>query len=667
MRKKGQLKEAPQVSNQTLEDVEALDLSFGAESPGKVRTLSISSTSSPVLPRTKGLWRRALCRLRTRWALASVSAEVTNYGTNELLADDLKYKKNLDTLLECKVAKNETFRKYSMTKLNEDASKWLISPASTTKKLWDVWVLLLLGYTATILPFRLAFHSQAYWDLWTSLELIADLSFLVDILLTCCSSYYDEDGELVSSQRRVLARYLKSWLFLDFLSSLPFTLFDYTLTQYERSGNPSQQLWLPRLYKFIRLGRLVRVTRVSPFSVLAYLQERVCVNFRTAKLVTFFLVVSIGVHIMACFWFSTWELSSYTPDSWVVRKELVDKGRWSQYLTAVYWAVTTVVTVGYGDIAARTWLEMVVAVCWMFVGVGFYSFTIGSLSNYLTIVDTREALLTAKLAAVQELAIETGISHQVRSKVRAAVRYHSLKTGTVWRDRQHLFAHMPMRLQFEIAGSMFNNALKDFPFFTSSNPPFLVHFLPLFKPIRYQDNEVVYLQGDHSEEVLFIVRGRAVFVLSTQDLAYKSYVAKSYFGDVEVLMGINRLDNAKTCGDCEFLSVRKRDFLKALEAFPGETRRIRAVAEERLKRHRSAMLQAYELLSLKLGFSKARELQGREPLLTYSETGSLTHLERFGRRLIAIQGRTEEMSRVVRALELELQELRSAVSMRKPR
>lgn len=660
--KKVQLKESPQVSNQTLEDVEDLDMSFGDESPGKVRALSISTSSSPVLSRNTGIWKRALCRLRTRWALAKVSEEVTNYGTNELLAGDLRYKENLDTLLECKIGKKEAFRKYSRTKQNEDASKWLISPTNATKKVWDVWVLLLLGYTATILPFRLAFHSQTYWDLWTCLELVADSTFLVDVLLTCCSSYYEDDGELVTSQRRVLTRYLKSWLCLDFLSSLPFTLFDYTLRQYQRSESPSQQLWLPRLYKFMRLGRLVRIARISQFSVLAYVQERLCLNFRIAKLVTFFLVVSIGVHIMACVWFSTWELSSYTPDSWVVRKEWVDKGRWSQYFAAVYWAVTTVVTVGYGDIAAKTWLEMVVSVCWMFVGVGFYSFTIGSLSNYLTIVDTREALVSAKLAAVQELALETGISPQVRSKVRAAVRYHSLKTGTVWRDRQNLFAHMPMRLQFEIAGSMFNNALKDFLFFTSSNPPFLVHFLPLFKPLSYQDNEVVYLQGDHPEEVVFIVRGRAVFVLSVQDLAYKSYVAKSYFGDVEVLMDNNRLDNVKTCGDCEFLSVRRRDFLMALEAFPGEARRIRAVAEERLKRHRSAMLLTYELLSLKLGASKARELQAKEPLLAYTDAGSLTHLERLGRRLSAIQGQTEEMGRVVRGLEQELLELREALS-----
>jgi CRP-like cAMP-binding protein len=620
-----------------------------------------------VLPRTAGLWKRALCRLRTRWVIARVSEEVTNYGTNELLADDMRYKENLDTLLACKIGKNEAFRKYAGTNEPDDASKWLISPDAPVKRLWDVWIMLLMGYTAIILPFRLAFHTQIYWDMWTILELAADISFFADIMLTCCSSYYDDDGELVRSRRKVFSRYLKCWFFIDFFSSLPFTMFDYAFMEHQRSENTSEQLWLPRLYKFIRLGRLARITRISEFGIFAYVQQWLCFNSRTIKLVTFFLIVSIGVHIVACFWFSTWELDSYSPDSWVSRKQWVDKGKWTQYLAAVYWAVTTVVTVGYGDIAASTWLEMAVAVGWMFVGVGFYSFTIGSLSNYLTIVDTREALLTAKLAAAQELALETGISHSVRGKVRAAIRYHALKTGTVWRDRQGLFAHMPMRLQFEIAGSMFNNALKDFPFFTSSNPPFLVHFLPLFKPVHLQDNEVVYLQGDYPEEVLFIAKGRAVFVLSVHDLTYKSYVSKSYFGDVEVLKGINRLDNAKTCGDCEILIVKKRDFLTALEAFPGEIRRIRAVAEERLKRHRAAMLQAYELLSEKLGASKVQELLAREPMLAYSETGTLAPLERFGARLNAIQGKSEEMGRVVEELEQEFKELRDAIKSRKPR
>lgn len=66
----------------------------------------------------------------------------------------------------------------------------------------------------------------------------------------------------------------------------------------------------------------------------------------------------------------------------------------------MYWAFTTVTTVGYGDILARTDLELIMAIIWMILGVGFYSFTIGSLSSMLGVIDSRDTILKAKLAAV---------------------------------------------------------------------------------------------------------------------------------------------------------------------------------------------------------------------------------------------------------------------------
>ena len=635
-------------------ETEGLDMSFGTESPGKLPTLSLSSDSSPMIYRTAGLWQRAFTKLRTRRALARIQEDVITFGTSELLADDARYKDNLDDLLEAKIGKNEAFRRYAAEEKAEEPSAWLMSPVSGFKRLWDMWILVLLGYTAMILPFRLAFQTQTYWDTWSCVEMMADVSFLVDVLCTCCSGYYDEEGELVCSQRRVLAHYARGWLAVDMVSALPFTMFDYYLSTYQSS---QVQLWLPRLYKFLRLVRLSRITRVSHFSVLAYVQEWLCGNYRLAKLTTFFLIVSLGVHIMACFWFSTWELTGHSTDSWVVRTDLSDSNKWSQYLASVYWAVTTVVTVGYGDISARSTLELTVSIGWMLVGVGFYSFTIGSLSNYLTIVDTRESILTAKLAAVQELALETGLSHPMKSKLRAAVRYSALHSGAVWRDRQHLLTSLPLRLQSHLASSVFNRILTEFPCFSSSNPSFLIHFLPLFKPIHISHSEIVYKTGDYPEEVLFVVKGRVVLVILPQDLAYKMYVKKAFFGEVEVLMGINRLENVKTVTECEFLTVKKKDFLRVLEDFPVESRKIHRIAEEKVKRNRGAMQKAYTLLRKKLGDRQASDLQSKEPLLTCPSRDFPSYYDSISLRLTTIHSKAQALTPILNDLQLILQDL----------
>ena len=40
---------------------------------------------------------------------------------------------------------------------------------------------------------------------------------------------------------------------------------------------------------------------------------------------------------------------------------------------------------------------------WMFIGVGFYTFTVGSLSTFLMSIDTRESILNSKLGAIHQL------------------------------------------------------------------------------------------------------------------------------------------------------------------------------------------------------------------------------------------------------------------------
>jgi hypothetical protein len=50
--------------------------------------------------------------------------------------------------------------------------------------------------------------------------------------------------------------------------------------------------------------------------------------------------------------------------------------------------VQTVSVVGYGDISSKASVELNLVVIWMLVGVGFYSFTIGNLTQILLSQDT---------------------------------------------------------------------------------------------------------------------------------------------------------------------------------------------------------------------------------------------------------------------------------------
>lgn len=276
------------------------------------------------------------------------------------------------------------------------------------------------------------------------------------------------------------------------------------------------------------------------------------------KFLKFIVSVTLCVHIMGCFWFMSARIDGFTPDCWVVRRGILDSDIPTQYLNSIYWAFTTVTTVGYGDITALTQLEMILSISWMISGVGFYSFTIGSLSSFLSAIDTRDSIMNAKLAATHEFAKETGISTECKRKITAVVTYNTQKVGSIWSDKHSLFNELPKHLRFEVALSMYNGIASEIPFFKTRDPAFVVFVMPRLKPLKLLEDEYLYKEGDYATEMYIIIKGRTNFVYGRSEIVYKSFLKGSYIGDIELLYKIQRLDNVQACGKTEFLTIFKR-------------------------------------------------------------------------------------------------------------
>lgn len=74
------------------------------------------------------------------------------------------------------------------------------------------------------------------------------------------------------------------------------------------------------------------------------------------------ITMLICIHIMSCFWYFSARLDNFNPDTWVVRGGYADNSVDVLYISSLYWAFTTISTVGYGDIAAYTLLEKIIAI-----------------------------------------------------------------------------------------------------------------------------------------------------------------------------------------------------------------------------------------------------------------------------------------------------------------
>jgi Ion transport protein len=147
---------------------------------------------------------------------------------------------------------------------------------------------------------------------------------------------------------------------------------------------------LPRLYRLLRTIRLFKVIKLFKRSemvqkLLAFFR----LNSAALRLTTFFISILFFVHLSGCLWIIMASLNDFSPDTWVARLHLTDSEDYEIYMAAIYWSIQTLLTVGYGDISAKTTEEMVMAVCWMIVGGFFYTFTIGNLTSVLSNQNSR--------------------------------------------------------------------------------------------------------------------------------------------------------------------------------------------------------------------------------------------------------------------------------------
>ena len=63
--------------------------------------------------------------------------------------------------------------------------------------------------------------------------MIVDFMFLADFFITCFSAYYDEhEGVLVTNNKKIIVRYLRSWFLIDLVTSMPISFIENSIIQF---------------------------------------------------------------------------------------------------------------------------------------------------------------------------------------------------------------------------------------------------------------------------------------------------------------------------------------------------------------------------------------------------------------------------------------------------
>lgn len=419
-------------------------------------------------------------------------------------------------------------------------------------------------YTFTVVPYRIAFPSNDT-EFWRTFDLIIDSLFLLDVLVNSFTAFYINDDEIETSNKKIIIHYAKTWMIFDVLASIPFQEI-FTGANWNSVIKVGR---LPRLYRLVKIAKILRVLKTQrsfqAFSNhLGFIFKIPLTLKRLAYfLVTFFLIC----HLLACLWYFVSTIDIQHNQNWVTKYDIQDKPESDLYIASFYWTVTTLTTVGYGDITPANNLERGICICVMLGGVFFYSYTISTITSIMSESDKRKTKLEGKFLILQDICKNFSINKKLVKKIKSAIEYDQSRYN---KERDEMIASLPKKMALQLNLMMNKRLVEKNKFFENRPIPFIHLILTHLRPYKFKSKENVFYKGEYSNEMYFVTTGE-VIIYDTQnnvDIRFGVAADGDYYGDIGVILSEPHEFSAKVSKDTELMALSRDDlFTKVLCLF----------------------------------------------------------------------------------------------------
>lgn len=464
--------------------------------------------------------------------------------------------------------------------LNAKLPVGVVHPESLCLFIWNLVVCTSLLYMATIMPVVLSFYEEEQIQ-FTYIDAGLDWVFMCDLTLNFFVSYYEKE-ELVTSRGRIITHYLKTWFVLDLAASVPLSFVGLINGASSQEASLLKLAKLPRLYRLIKFARFFKIIgKLKNRKWMTALAEKANLSLASLRSLKFLMILMLLLHLTACAWYYVESVESFHPDTWISRQSLLDKSTGDLYLWCLYWALTVLDTIGYGDIVPRTSYEIIVCLIWMAVGISFYSYTISNLSVMFYNINKRENFIQQKEDFLKEFAKNVSMPKALLKQVKYYVRYNYNHNVFSWSEMHQFLKELPSKLYSQVYRHIFKDVLENIAFFKTKPPEFISDIMPLMKTVVVHEGYELYSYGSTPKDVFFLLKGR-VMVKDKMNAVLFSYVKGSYFGEMEVLKKTDRKTSTQIEETAHLLKIESDDFLSVLDKYPDVKQEVWSIADNRL-------------------------------------------------------------------------------------
>jgi len=452
--------------------------------------------------------------------------DIRHFAIINDLAMDLANKNTLNSPFQCFERQEESsfflskicqtfFRKfrYFLMIFSKTYEKWAFqfkNPDHNIIMIWNFFLMIFLLFLMLMIPLDASFQAiNTPKSLFYSKSINYSTSFflILDIFLRFHLGYYEEGAKILDSVK-IIKRYMGKRAFCDILATFPFFI--------SAIGTISDEPYL-KLLIFFKTFRLMEI--------LFFFEAKLCLNdfneglFNLIKVCCKILYIA---HIIACLFHSIGSfMLSLNERSWLNLIQKAYLSNWkSRYIYSIYWSVTTLITVGYGDITPQNQYEVLFIVFVMMIGCGTFAYGINSIGSIFVIMRKKGQDFRKEAKILNNFMQRNDFDNDLKTRLREYFTYISKEDMVSDLENEQIVLNkLSSSLQHEVLLNTTGKALKKIKFLTQNfSEVFLQKLVLKMKQKLFLPEETIFEEDDFESSLFFILKGEVGLYKNQQKL-----------------------------------------------------------------------------------------------------------------------------------------------------
>ncbi|XP_048133275.1 potassium channel AKT1-like isoform X1 [Rhodamnia argentea] len=429
---------------------------------------------------------------------------------------------------------------------------FIVSQLDHRYRIWENFLVLLVVYTAWASPFEFGFLEKPKWPLSIT-DNVVNGFFAIDIVLTFFVAYLDKATYLlVDNPKKIAWKYASSWFAFDVISTIPSEL------AHRISPSPL------RSYGLFNMLRLWRLRRVS--ALFWRMEKDRNYNYFWVRCAKLICVTVFAVHCAGCFYYLLAARNHDPAGTWM-GKSILQQSLWIRYVTSLYWSITTLTTVGYGDLHPVNVREMLFDIFYMLFNLGLTAYLIGNMTNLVVHGTSRTRKFRDTIHAASSFAQRNQLPPRLQDQMLAHLCL-KFRTDSEGLQQQETLDSLPKAIQSSILHYLFYSIVDKAYLFRGISNDLLFQLVSEMKAEYFPPKEDVILQNEAPTDLYILVTGAADLLVLRNGTEQAVGEAQSgdLCGEIGVLCYRPQLFTLRTKRLSQLLRINRTTFFNIIQS-----------------------------------------------------------------------------------------------------